>query len=78
MTCSSPLDLLRRHAPLPFGWAEVVAGYDFGILAPPEIQAWVRSAARLGPETERLAALEGAALLRFRRRSGPPAPRTRA
>lgn len=59
------LDLLRRHVPRPFGWCEVVVGYDFGILTVREIQEWVRTMAARGPEAERLANLEGQNLLRF-------------
>lgn len=59
------LELLRRHTSLSFGWGEVVAGYDFGILSVQEIQDWVRSTAPLGPEAEKVVRLEGPDLLRF-------------
>jgi hypothetical protein len=59
------LELLRRHIPLPFGWSEVVVGYDFGILSIREIQDWVRSASTRGPEADRLAELDGEQLAHF-------------
>ena len=57
--------LFRHHAPLPFGWCEVVVGYDFGLLTIDEIQDWVRSVTFQGREAERLAELDGPDLLRF-------------
>lgn len=65
MTHQDTLDLLRRYAPCPFGWVEVVVGYDFGLLSPTEIQAWASSQAPFGPEALKLAALSGGGLLRF-------------
>ena len=65
MTYLNALELLRRHTSLPFGWAEVVVGYDFGILSIREIQDWIRTTAPLGPEAERVIDLEGPELLRF-------------
>ncbi|HWQ07886.1 MAG TPA: hypothetical protein VN436_02220 [Holophaga sp.] len=65
MTHLDALDLLRCHAPISFGWAEVVVGHDFGLLSLAEIQAWVRSQPPLGPEARKLAALSGQELLRF-------------
>jgi hypothetical protein len=59
------LELLRRHTSVPFGWCEVVVGYDFGILSIREIQDWVRTLTPLGPEMAEVASLEGPALLRF-------------
>lgn len=59
------LELLRRHIPLPFGWCEVVVGYDFGILSIREIQDWVCSMTPLGPEGEKVVGLVGPDLLRF-------------
>ena len=59
------LELLRRHTSIPFGWCEVVVGYDFGILSIREIQDWIRTLAPLGPEATRVASLDGPELLRF-------------
>jgi hypothetical protein len=59
------LELLRRHTSLPFGWCEVVVGYDFGILSIREIQDWIRSLALLGPEAEKVVSLAGTELLGF-------------
>ena len=61
----SALELLRQHAPLPFGWDEVVVGYDFGILSIREIQDWLRTVGPLGLEGQRTANLEGPELLSF-------------
>jgi hypothetical protein len=65
MILPNALELLRRHTPLPFGWCEVVVGYDFGILSIREIQDWVRTTAPRGPEAEHLLDLAGDELLRF-------------
>lgn len=65
MICLKALELLRRHTSLPFGWCEVVVGYDFGILSSREIQDWVRSTTPLEPEAEKLAGLKGADLVCF-------------
>jgi hypothetical protein len=59
------LELLRRHAALPFSWTEVVVGYDFGLLSIHDIQDWVRLQPCSGPAAERLINLEGQDLLRF-------------
>jgi len=65
MIAPNALQLFRHHAPLAFGWCEVVVGYDFGILTIREIQEWVRSMTCQGREAERLAGLDGPFLLRF-------------
>ena len=59
------LELLRRHTPLPFGWCEVVVGYDFGILSVREIQNWIHAIPGHGAEAAKAASLEGPDLLRF-------------
>jgi len=55
--------LLERQGITP-GWDDLVSGYDFGLLGPAEIQAWVRPRWD-GPAARRLADLEGPGLERF-------------
>lgn len=57
------LDLLRRHVPGPLSWSDIIAGYDFGLADIPSIQDWVQG--WQSPLCQRLAALEGEALLLF-------------
>lgn len=65
MICLNALELMRRHTSPPFGWCEVVVGYDFGILSIREIQDWIRSMTPVKPDAERAASLEGPGLLHF-------------
>jgi len=46
-------------------WEDVITGYDFDILLPAEIQAWVRRCGSPGPLSHRLTQLSGEALLQF-------------
>jgi hypothetical protein len=65
MSDSNALERPPRHLPWPLGWAEVVVGYDFGILSIQEIQAWAKSLAAPGQAVARLASLQGIGLVRF-------------
>ena len=59
--------LLERQAQpgQPVGWDDLVVGYDFGLVGPERLQAWVRAGNWDGGACRRLAALEGAGLDRF-------------
>lgn len=67
MHVSNWMALLQRQsrADEPITWNEVVVGYDFGLLKPLDIQAWVSSHGFHGAACERLVRLEGAGLDRF-------------
>lgn len=57
--------MFKRFNPGPAGWEDIVVGYDFSFLEPPEIQAWGREMGFQGEAVEALLALEGLALLTF-------------
>ena len=63
------LPLLLRQSPpgAAPGWDEMLVGHDFSLLAPEEIQAWVRGLALPGEACRALVALEGEALAGFER-----------
>lgn len=41
------------------GWDDVIVGYDFGLLRPAEIQAWILARGEAGPACAALTALTG-------------------
>ena len=49
-------------------WTDVVAGYDFGLLTPEMVCAWVEAQPRLGEAGRRLLRLEGDEALTFEAR----------
>jgi hypothetical protein len=68
MSEGSWLPLLVRQIPSeaePPSWDEMLVGYDFGLLGPAEIQAWVRSQAFPHEACRILVDLEGEALEGF-------------
>jgi hypothetical protein len=58
MSISCWIELLKRQTPGPIGFDEIVVGYDFGLLSPPEIQAWVAVQATNGPLCRQLVNLD--------------------
>ena len=62
-------EVLRMHASTPMlsplGWEEIIAGYDFGLLTPEVILAWVRDLSLEGPAGQQLAGLRADDLLHF-------------
>lgn len=58
------LPLLARGAGA-ISWAEIVAGYDFSLLQPREVQEWVRAKGCEGGACLRLLGLQGKELLEF-------------
>lgn len=67
MHTGSWLSLLQRQLPpeAPLDWSDLVVGYDFGLLTPAEVQAWVRENGPETPACRSLAGLEGGALEGF-------------
>ena len=67
MTQGPWLPLLVRQSPPgdPLGWDEMLVGHDFGLLAPEEIQAWVRARHEPGAACQALLGLEDEALAGF-------------
>ena len=58
--------LLRQSCPeAPPGWDEMLVGHDFGLLAPAEIQDWVRARQEPGEACQALLALQGEDLAGF-------------
>ena len=57
--------MFKRFNPGLVGWEDIVVGYDFSFLEPPEIQAWVLETGFEGEAVTALLELEGPRLLDF-------------
>jgi hypothetical protein len=64
MIISNWLELLKRQTTGPITWDEIIAGYDFGLLGIPEIQAWASTQSK-EPLCRQLVTLQGEALIYF-------------
>jgi hypothetical protein len=67
MTTGTWISLLERQSGTceAIGWDEIVVGYDFGLLGPGEIRAWLLERGCQEPACLALGTLDGPDLLRF-------------